>query len=94
MTNVNVAATKVSPLGGATLGGITVVYATAAKAAQNDTVTITNVSEILVAQVMVDDGSTTDWPVDTFTREDATKNLLNLTGATTGTVHIMAIVRV
>lgn len=91
VTNVNAAGAKVSPIGGAGLDGTRVVYLTASKAAQNDTVTITNINAILSAQVIVTDG--TDKSVDTFTSTDAAPTVLTLTGAVTGNVHIMAIVK-
>ncbi|MCF7861198.1 hypothetical protein K9M79_03045 [Candidatus Woesearchaeota archaeon] len=92
MTNVNAAGSRASPLGGAGLDGTRIVYVTAAKAAQDDTVTITNCNAVLCAQVMIADGSS-DWAVDTFTIDVTTTNMINLTGATTGTVHIMALVK-
>lgn len=90
MTNVNVRAEKTSPLGGTGSDGTRQVYFSAAKAAQNDTITVTNVKEVLVAQVVIDAGATK--AIDTFTITDAS-NLITLTGVTTGTAHIMAIVR-
>lgn len=92
MTNVNVSGETLAPLGGVGLDGKKLVYASADKGAQNDTVTLTNADEVLVAQVMVDDGSN-DWEVDTFTIDASTSNMINLTGSTTGTVYIQAIVR-
>ena len=91
MTNVNAASVRASPIGGSGLDGSRVVYVTAAKAVQNDTVTITNIKQILTAQVMVTDDTTK--VVDTFTITEATPTKINLTGATVGTVHIMAIVK-
>ena len=90
MTDETVSAKKVSPVGGTDNSGIRSVYATAPYAAENDTVILSNVKEILVAQVMIDDGATKT--VNSFTITDA-DNKLNLTGATTGTAHIFAIVR-
>lgn len=91
VTNVNTSGVKVAPIGGAGLDKTRIVYAVANKAAQNDTVTITNCRAVLVAQVMVTTGTTRT--VDTFTVTDATPTVIKLTGATTGTVHIMAIVK-
>lgn len=91
MTNVNASAVKVSPIGGAALDGLRTVYITGAKAAQNDTITVTGVSEVVVAQGWVTDG--TDKSVETITSTDAAPTVLTLAGATTGTVHIMALVR-
>jgi hypothetical protein len=48
MTNVNLVASELAPLGGASNSGVRVGYVVAgAKAAQNDTWTITNASEIV-----------------------------------------------
>lgn len=91
VTNVNAAGSKVSPIGGAGLDGTRVVYVEAAKATQNDTVTLTNVKQILSAQVMVTDATTK--VVDTFTITETAPTVINLTGAVVGTVHIMAIVK-
>jgi len=91
MTNVNVAPILVSPIGGASLSGLRVIYCTGAKAAQNDTITISGISDIVVAQVMVTDDTTRS--VDTFTKTEASSTVLTLTGATTGTVHVQALVR-
>ncbi len=88
--NVNVRAANTSPNGGAGTDGTRQVYFSAAKAAQNDTITVTNVNEVLCAQVVVDTGS--GKAIDTFTITDAT-NLITLTGSDTGTAHIMAIVK-
>ena len=89
-TNINVNPTRLSPLGGAGSDGSRVVYVSADKAAQNDTVTLTNVKKILAVFPNVTDGTNT--VVDTFSVTDAT-NVITLTGATTGTAHIFAIVR-
>lgn len=90
MTNVNAAGKEVAPLGGAANNKARIVYATGAKAAQNDTLTLTNCSTILWAHVMVTD--TTTKVVDTYTITEATPTKINLTGATTGTVHVVAVV--
>ena len=90
-TNVNAEAVRAAPIGGAGLNGMHVVYAAGAKAAQNDTITLPGISKILVAQVWVTDG--TDKSVETHVSTDAAPNVITLTSATTGNVHIMAIVR-
>lgn len=90
-TNVNAAAVRAAPLAGAGLDGTRVVYITGAKAAQNDTITVTGVNEVIVAQGWVTDG--TDKSVETITSTDAAPTVLTLAGATAGTVHIMALVR-
>ena len=90
VTNINARAANTSPNGGAGTDGTRQVYFSAAKAAQNDTITLTNVNEVLVAQVVVDTG--TAKTIDTFTITDAT-NLITLTGSETGTAHVMAIVK-
>ena len=54
-TNTNYVATELAPLGGATNAGIKVGYVVAgAKAAQNDTWTITNAAEVIHAIVTLD----------------------------------------
>ena len=85
MTNVN--ATPIDIVPGENKN---FVYFTGAKAAQNDTITLTGVTICGPCQVMVDDG--TDWVVDTFTVDQTTTNMINLTGATAGTVYGFAVV--
>jgi len=89
--NVNASSTRTSPIGGAGLDGLRTVYITGAKAAQNDTITVTGVNEVVVAQGWVSDG--TDKSVETITSTVAAPTVLTLAGATTGTVHILALVR-
>jgi len=69
------------------------VYFSGAKAAQNDTITLTGVTEILWANTMIEPSSG-DRVMDTTTRDDTTINMINLTGATAGTAHVVAIVKI
>ncbi len=91
VTNVNASAIRTAPIGGAGLDGIRTVYITGLKAAQNDTITVTGVTEVLEAHGWATDG--TDKSVETITSADATPTVLVLAGAVTGTVHITALVR-
>lgn len=91
MTNVNAKPVKVSPLGGAGLDGLRLVYATGAKAAQNDTITLSGVKDVVLAQVMITDGTTRS--VETFTKTEATPTVIKMTSTTTGTVHVLALVK-
>jgi hypothetical protein len=76
MTNVNVTATEVAPLGGATNCGMKLGWIdSGAKAAQNDTWTVTNATEVLWACVTTDADGVAD-PVTIST------NVLTLTSAT------------
>jgi len=90
MTDETVSAKEVSPVGGTDNSGIRAVYATAPYATQNDTVILSNVKEIFMAKVMVDDGA--NKVESDFSIEDAT-NKITLTSATVGTAHVFAIVR-
>lgn len=90
MTDETVSAKEVSPVGGTDNSGLRAVYATAPYAVQNDTVILSNVKEILVAKVTVDDGATKVESNYSITDAD---NKINLTTATVGTAHIFAIVR-
>lgn len=55
MTNVNATVTEVAPLGGASNGGFKVGYLnSAAKAAQGDTVTVTNADGVEFALLTLD----------------------------------------
>jgi hypothetical protein len=83
MTNVNVAANQLVPYGdskGRKLGVVT----TAAKAAQNDTVTITNAKGIDFASVQI---------VATGAAEGYTvsNNVITCTSATTGSVKLFLV---
>jgi hypothetical protein len=54
MTNVNATVKEISPLGGATLGGYKLGWLVATtKAAQNDTITITNAKAIDTALLQI-----------------------------------------
>lgn len=78
MTNVNVTAVEASPLGGASNGGYKLgVIDSAAKAAQNDTWTVSNASAIKFAHVSDDSAGT----MDACT---ISGNVITLTGAATG----------
>ena len=77
-TNTNVTAVELAPLGGATNSGIKVGYVdSAAKAAQNDTWTVTNASSVVMAVVTDDSAGTAD-------AVTISGNVLTLTGAATG----------
>jgi len=78
MTNVNVVAVEVSPLGGATNAGYRIGYIdSGAKAAQNDTWTVSNADSVLLAFPTVDaTGASGLYTVAT--------NVITLTSATTG----------
>jgi hypothetical protein len=53
-TNTNAVAIEIAPLGGATLGGYKLGWlVTTAKAAQNDTITITNASTVYQAFLQI-----------------------------------------
>lgn len=76
MTNVNVAAERLLELGGASNSGIKLGFIdSGAKAAQNDTWTVTNASEVLFASVKTDADGVAD-PVT------ISANVLTLTSAT------------
>jgi hypothetical protein len=87
MTNVNAATTQVSPLGGALNDGTRLVYlASTAKAAQNDTVTITGVTTVVKAFLQI---------VATGAAEPYTVsgNVITCTSATTGNVDGVLLVK-
>lgn len=75
-TNTNIAATEVVPLGGANNDGYRLGYVSAgAKAAQNDTWTITNASTVLLAWLTLDaTGASENHTIST--------NVITLAGAT------------
>lgn len=80
-TNVNAVVKEIAPLGGATLGGYKLGWLVAtAKAAQNDTITVTNASLIDTAFLQI---------TATGAAEGNTKstNVITLTSATTGNVQ-------
>lgn len=78
MTNVNTSATRLSPIGGVTNGGLKLgVIDSVAKAAQNDTWTVTNAKQVLLAFPTVDaTGASGVYTVAT--------NVITLTSTTTG----------
>ena len=77
-TNTTLTATEVAPNGGASNGGFKLgVIDSGAKAAQNDTWTVSNASEIKLAHVSDDSAGT----MDACT---ISTNVITLTGAATG----------
>lgn len=77
MTNVNATVIELSPLGGASNEGYFLGYLEATgRAAQNDTITITNVSKVLIANLIDSDDTletmTYATNVITMTRSDTT----------------------
>lgn len=77
-TNTNVVAVEVAPLAGATNSGYKVGFIdSAAKAAQNDTLTVTNADAIAWAGISNDGAGT-------FDAVTIATNVITLTGATTG----------
>lgn len=87
MTNVNVTITELSPLGGTTNSGLKLGYVDgAAKAAQNDTLTITAAGSVEWAILRVDaDGTEESVTIAT--------NVITLTDTTTGTVSGLVLYR-
>lgn len=80
MTNVNAAATQLSPNGGITNAKHKIgLLVAVAKAAQNDTITITNASEVISVHLY----DTTTGVIDAPT---VVANVITLTTAATGTV--------
>jgi len=78
MTNVNVTAGRLAELGGATNAGVKIGFVdSGAKAAQNDTWTVKNATEVLAAYVADDSAGT----MDACT---LSTNVITLTGAATG----------
>jgi len=78
MTNINVTAGRLAELGGATNSGIKIGFVNSAgKAAQNDTWTVKNASEVLYAAVTDDSAGT----LDACT---LSTNIITMTGAATG----------
>lgn len=66
------------------------LYFTATKAAQNDTITFSDYRKVYWAASNVEPASG-DWSADTVTIDDSTINMINLTGSTIGTVHGIAL---
>ena len=86
-TNVNVVAERIAELGAASNKGWKVgIIDSAAKAAQNDTWTVTNASEIIMV-VVTDDSAGT---LDACT---ISSNVITLTGAATGAATGLIIYR-
>ena len=78
MTNVNVTAGRLAELGGATNSGVKIGFVdSGAKAAQNDTWTVSNATTVLAAFVADDSAGTLD-------AVTISGNVLTLTGAATG----------
>jgi hypothetical protein len=87
MANVNTTADIVSPVGGAMNDGTRLVYlGTTAKAAQNDTVTLQNVTTVLHANLVI----VATGAAETYT---VSNNVITLTSATTGSVRGVLVVR-
>lgn len=64
---------------------VSLIYFTATKALQNDTITFGDLRVVYGAVAFVDAGG--DWSADTVTVDGTTANLINLTGDSTGTVY-------
>lgn len=78
MTNVNVAAEQLLPLAGADNAGWRLGYVdSVAKAAQNDTFTVTNASEVLVLSIVHD-------ATGAFETHTVSGAVVTMTSATTG----------
>lgn len=82
MTNVNATVEELAPLGGKTNSGYFLGYLpSTARAAQNDTITVTNCSEVIIANLRDTDDTletmTYATNVITMTRADTT-NVLGL----------------
>jgi len=87
MTNVSLVASEMAPLGGATNAGLKIgLIDSGAKAAQNDTWTVTNASEVVYAAVTDDSAGTLD-------AVTISANVLTLTGAATGAASGLVIYR-
>ena len=81
MTNVTATEYSISPS-----TGYGFAYVTGAKAAQNDTLTCSGFRRVYAAAGVVEPSSG-DSAAETVTVDDTTQNMLNLTGAATGTFH-------
>ena len=78
MTNVNISAQEIAPLGGNTNGGFKLgIIDSAAKAAQNDTWTVTNASAIKFCIALDDSAGTLD-------ENTISGNVITLANASTG----------
>jgi len=71
--------------------GVSLIYFSATKTAQNDTITFGSYRKVLWAAAHVQNGSS-DAVADTVTVDYTTANLINLTGATTGAIKGIALV--
>tara|TARA_Y100000310_G_scaffold294489_1_gene324989 strand:+ start:57 stop:317 length:261 start_codon:yes stop_codon:yes gene_type:complete len=81
MANINAAVTELNPIGGATNAGYKIgLLGSTVRAAQNDTITITNASEVVIALLRDTDDTLETMTYDTneitMTRNDTT----NVTG--------------
>lgn len=87
MANVNATVTEIRELGGSTLAGWKLGYlSSTAKAAQNDTVTITNAAEVLHADLRI----VATGAAETYT---LATNVITATSATTGNVRGLVLFR-
>ena len=83
MTNVNAAALQVLPQAGSDSSGYRLAYIdSVAKAAQNDTVTVTNASTVLVL-------SAVDDTTGAFETHTVSGNVVTMTSATTGAKSLL-----
>jgi len=85
MTNVNATAEMATPSTGKCMA-----YVTGAVAAQNDTITVTNMRKILCVMGSMEPSSGDTVPVDCDI-DDTTKNMINSTGSDVGTAHLVII---
>lgn len=77
MTNVNVTATEIAPLGGSTNAGLKLGFIdSVSKAAQNDTITVTNASSVSLYLGNDDSAGTVEVPT-------ISGNVVTLTSAAT-----------
>ena len=87
MTNVNAVVVEVRPIGGTSLGGHKIGFLdSAAKAAQNDTVTVQNAAEVIWAGISIDATGASE-------TNTISGNVITLTSATTGAVSGMVYYR-
>jgi len=80
MANINASVTELSPIGGATNAGVRIgLLGSTVRAAQNDTITVTNASEVVIALLRDTDDTletmTYATNVITMTRNDTTNVL-------------------
>lgn len=87
MTNTNVTAVQIAPLGGATNAKTKLGFIdSAAKAAQNDTWTVTNASEVLMCIPVDDSDGLLGIPT-------ISTNVITLTSASTGAASALIVYR-